>query len=267
MPPRTNFATVAVMADAADLDLALALADEADLISVDRFRAADLRVETKPDLTWVSEADKAVELRLRELLAEARPGDDIRGEEFGGDDATGRQWIIDPIDGTANYVRGVPVWATLIALTTGTTVSLGVVSAPALGRRWWARVGQGAFLREGAGAPRRLHVSDVARMQDASLSYSDTHGWPEHGLTRLIQGTWRQRAYGDFWSHMLVAEGAVDIAVEPSLAIHDMAALVPIVHEAGGRMTGFNGAPAPWAGAAVTTNGRLHDEVLHFLHH
>jgi histidinol-phosphatase len=255
------------MADAADLDLALSLADEADRMSLERFRAADLTVETKPDLTWVSEADKAVELRLRDLLAEARPSDDILGEEFGGQDATGRQWIIDPIDGTANYVRGVPVWATLIALTTRTTVSLGVVSAPALGRRWWARVGQGAFLREGSGEPRRLHVSAVHRLDDASLSYSDTRGWPERGLAHLIRHTWRQRAYGDFWSHMLVAEGAVDIAVEPSLAVHDMAALVPIVREAGGRMTDLHGTPAPWGPGAVTTNGRLHDEVLHVLRH
>lgn len=255
------------MADASDLELALALADVADALALDRYRAVDLHVETKPDLTWVSEADKAVELRLREIIAAERPADGVRGEEFGGQDAVGRQWILDPIDGTSNYVRGVPVWATLIALTTGTTVSLGVVSAPALGRRWWARVGHGAFVSENGGEPRQIHVSDIGRLEDASLSYSDTRNWPERGLVHLLEHTWRQRAYGDFWSHMLVAEGAVDIAIEPSLAVHDMAALVPIVHEAGGRMTDLHGTPAPWGPGAVTTNSRLHDDVLRCFRH
>lgn len=253
-----------------DLALAHRMADVADALSMSRFRAADLIVETKPDLTPVSEADRAVERALRDLIATERPGDSVLGEEYGNDGAADRQWILDPIDGTKNYVRGVPVWATLIALLEDGEITLGVVSAPSLGRRWWASSGNGAFVSEpGSDEPRRLHVSRVSRLSDASVSISDQVGWAErgaaNGLRSLLEGTWRQRGYGDFWSHMLVAEGAVDIAGEPRLESYDMAALVPIVQEAGGRVTAFSGEPAVWGGCAVSTNGLIHDEVLALL--
>ncbi len=255
---------------AADLDLALSLADEADRIAMSRFGAADLVVESKPDLTPVSEADRAVEQAIRERIARERPDDGILGEEYGASGSTARRWIIDPIDGTKNYVRGVPVWATLIALLADDEVVVGVVSAPALGRRWWAARGLGAHVIDPASAePRRLSVSAVRTLADASFSYSDAIGWRERGAQRgldeLLAGTWRQRAYGDFWSHMLVAEGVVDIAAEPQLESYDMAALVPIVEEAGGRMTAYDGGTALGGGSAVTTNGWLHAEVLALL--
>ncbi len=250
-----------------DLDLALAMADIADRISAPRFRATDLVVDTKPDLSPVSDVDRGVEQALREHLATERPGDGILGEEFGTLGPSTRRWAIDPIDGTKNYVRGVPVWATLIGLMQDDEVVVGVVSAPALGRRWWAARGAGAWATDPlADHPRRLQVSAVASLADASLSYSDAIGWPERGagdgLQRLLSATWRQRAYGDFWSHMMVAEGVVDIAAEPQLETYDMAALVPIVEEAGGRMTSYSGGSALGGGSALTTNGSLHDEVL-----
>jgi len=251
----------------ADLDIALALADIADEISLARFRATDLVVETKPDLTPVSEADRGVEQTLRARLADLRPDDGILGEEFGTEGGSQRRWVIDPIDGTKNYVRGVPVWATLIGLMEGDDVVLGVVSAPALGRRWWAARGAGAWATDPASpGPRRLQVSGVKDLADASFSYSDAVGWSERGaadgLDQLLMGTWRQRAYGDFWSHMMVAEGVVDVAAEPQLETYDMAALIPIVEEAGGRMTAYDGSPALGGGSALTTNGLLHDTVL-----
>ena len=253
-----------------DLALALRLADLADGLSMARFRAADLVVDTKPDLTPVSEADRAVEQALRTALADARPADGILGEEYGSAGSTARQWIIDPIDGTKNYVRGVPVWATLIALLVDGEVVVGVVSAPALARRWWAARGRGAFATDpGSPEPRRLQASRVATLADASFSYSDAIGWAERGaadgLDALLTGTWRQRAYGDFWSHMMVAEGVVDIAAEPRLESYDMAALVPIVQEAGGLMTAYDGGSALGGGSALTTNGLLHDSVLALL--
>ena len=254
-----------------DLAIAHRMADVADALSMSRFRDVDLIVDTKPDLTPVSEADRAVERALRDMIADERPGDSVLGEEFGEDGASRRQWILDPIDGTKNYVRGVPVWATLIALVDDGEIIVGVVSSPPLGRRWWASRGEGAFVREpGADQPRRLQVSRVSALSDASVSLSDQAGWAERGaaggLRALLSQTWRQRAYGDFWSHMLVAEGAVDIAAEPQLASYDMAALVPIVHEAGGAMTSFTGGPAISGGCAVTTNGLLHGDVLALLH-
>ena len=256
---------------AADLALAIALADEADRISLSRFRAVDLVVDTKPDLTPVSEADRAVEQALRAELGRQRPADGILGEEYGEEGDGRRRWVLDPIDGTKNYVRGVPVWATLIALLIDGDVVLGVASAPALGRRWWATRGAGAYATDPvAASPRRLQVSAVARMPDASFSYSDAAGWAERGaragLDTLLQDTWRQRAYGDFWSHLMVAEGVVDLAAEPQLETYDVAALVPIVEEAGGRLTAFDGGPAIAGGSAVSTNGVLHDEVLRLLH-
>lgn len=254
----------------ADLDIALSLADIADGLSMARYRADDLVVDTKPDFTPVTEADRAVEQALRAELARLRPGDSVLGEEYGAVGDASRRWVLDPIDGTKNYVRGVPVWATLIGLMIDDDVAVGVVSAPALGRRWWAARGHGAYLSEpGTAAPRRLRVSAVASLADASFSFSDPIGWAEQGagagLEHLLAGTWRQRAYGDFWSHMLVAEGAVDIAAEPELQTYDMAALIPIVLEAGGSITSYDGGPALGGGSAVSTNGALHEQVLAIL--
>ena len=246
----------------ADCALAHRLADLADRIALARYRAADLRVDTKPDLTPVTEADRAVERTLREALSAARPDDEVLGEEYGGRlEPAGRQWVIDPIDATKNYVRGVPVWATLIALVEGGRATVGMVSAPALGRRWWAAPGVGAHC-SGPEGTRTLRVSAVARLEDASLSISDAAGWPTGSLERLTGQVWRSRAYGDFWSHLLVAEGAVDVAAEPELNVWDVAALIPIVEQAGGRITGYDGSPALTAGSGLTSNGLLHDQLL-----
>jgi len=250
-----------------DLALALRLADAADAISLTRFGSADLRVEAKPDLTPVSDADLAVERAIRDVLAVERPDDAVVGEEFGDSfPQASRHWVLDPIDGTKNFVRGVPVWATLIALVEDDTIPVGVVSAPALGRRWWAATGVGAF-GTFAGRTRRLRVSGVAGVADASLSYSDLQEWRQVGredeFVLLTRRCWRTRAYGDFYSYVLVAEGAVDVAVEPELSLWDLAALVPVVTEAGGRFTGVDGAPAGRdTRSALATNGLLHEAVL-----
>ena len=251
-----------------DLALALQMAEVADRMTMDRFGAMDLVIETKPDLTPVTEADRAVEQRLRAMIAEAHPADGVLGEEFGATgSADGRQWIVDPIDGTKNYVRGVPVWATLIAMLQHDEVVVGVISAPALARRWWAAIGLGAWCQALGAAPTRLRASGVRSLADASFSFSDAVGWGSSatGLQALQGQTWRQRGYGDFWSHMLVAEGAVDIAAEPELGPWDIAAIVPIVTEAGGRISAFDGRAPLVGGSAVTTNGHLHDEVLGLL--
>jgi histidinol-phosphatase len=253
-----------------DLALARRLADIADVLSMGRFHAADLIVETKPDFTPVTEADRAVERALRDELARERPDDSILGEEYGTTGTSQRRWILDPIDGTKNYVRGVPVWATLIGLMHGDDVVVGVVSAPALARRWWAGRGQGAFAVDPAStSPRRLHVSRVSDLSDASFSFSDSVGWEEreaaHALQALTHDTWRHRAYGDFWSHMMVAEGVVDVAAEPFLESYDMAALVPVVEEAGGRISSFAGGSPLEGRSALTTNALLHDEVLRLI--
>lgn len=254
-----------------DLALALLAADAADAITMDRFQAGDLVVETKPDMTPVSDADRAVETAIRDLLEQHRPADAIHGEEYGSNDGH-RQWIIDPIDGTKNFVRGVPVWATLIALREGDTITTGVVSAPSLGRRWWASRGRGAYSSApgGANPDHPLRVSQLATIHDASFSFSDAIGWSPSALSRLLEATWRQRGYGDFWSHLMVAEGIVDIAAEPALRIHDVAALVPIIEEAGGTITTFAGAPFSWNDptadmSAVTTNRILHNSVIKLL--
>jgi histidinol-phosphatase len=244
-----------------DLALAHELADAADRITTSRFRAHDLAVETKPDLTPVTEADRAAEQALSIRLGEARPGDGIVGEEFGETGGGARRWILDPIDGTKNYVRGVPVWATLIGLEVGGELVAGVVSAPALGRRWWAARGSGAFAN---GDP--IHASRVRTLADAQLCYSDTSGWDEFGrgaeFGALMRRCWRTRGFGDFWGHMLVAEGAADVMAEPVLALWDVAALRPIVEEAGGRLTDLTGAGWATGAPAVTTNGLLHADVL-----
>lgn len=269
-----------------DLKLAHELADIADKISTARFLATDLKIETKPDLTPVTDADQEIERELRKILEKQRPADGVTGEEFGKSPiATNRRWIIDPIDGTKNYVRGVPVWATLIALMEGDEVVIGVVSAPALFRRWFSQKDGGAYLQLGSGSAqvgggsaqmqsvRKLNVSGISKLADASLSISTfatpnvlgrNDGWgdKQKGLLALADQLWRVRGYGDFWSHLLVAEGAIDIAAEPSLALWDMAPLSLIVKEAGGRFSDFMGVDGPNGANAVTTNGLLHKEVL-----
>jgi histidinol-phosphatase len=251
---------------AADLELARRLADAADAITMQRFGAADLVVESKPDLTPVSDADTAVERALRDALERERPDDAVSGEEFGSDGSGARRWVIDPIDGTKNFVRSVPVWATLIGLLDGDEAVVGVVSAPALGRRWWAGRGGGAWATALGSAPRRLAVSRVSRLEDASLSYASLGGWADLGrrdaFIALTDRVWRTRGYGDFWSYMLLAEGAVDLAAEPELSLWDMAALAPVVTEAGGRFTGLNGVDGVQHGNVAASNGLLHDELL-----
>ena len=248
------------------LRLAHVIADQVDAHTLSRFKALDLHVESKPDSTPVSDADRTAEEIIRGQLGRARGRDAIVGEEYGETGHGARRWIVDPIDGTKNFVRGVPVWATLIALADGDEVVVGLVSAPALGRRWWAAKGTGAWTGKSLAAASRLHVSGVSSWSDASLAYASLDGWEERGKLEpfldLMRGAWRTRGYGDFWSYMLVAEGAVDAAAEPELELYDMAALVPIVTEAGGRFTSLDGADGPWGGNAVATNGLLHDEVL-----
>ena len=249
-----------------DLRLAHVLADAVDQLTMSRFKAQDLEVSTKPDLTEVTDADRAAEQLVRAQLSRSRSRDQVIGEEFGSTGSSPRQWVIDPIDGTANFVRGVPVWATLIGLIEEGRPVVGLVSAPSLGRRWWGGTDAGAWTGSRLSSATRLQVSGVDRIEEASLSYSSLHGWAERERLRemlnLMQRFWRTRAYGDFWSYMLVAEGAVDVACEPELKLHDMAALVPIVTEAGGRFTSLDGEPGPFGGSAVATNGLLHDEVL-----
>jgi histidinol-phosphatase len=249
-----------------DLRLAHLLADDADSITMSRFKALDLHVTAKPDLTPVSDADTAVEEALRRTLSRARPRDAVQGEEMPDTGWGPRRWVIDPIDGTANFIRGVPVWGTLIALLIHDEVAVGVVSAPALGRRWWASLGGGAYAGKSLMSAAPCRVSDVARIEDASLSYASISAWVEAGqgqeFVDLLRSCWRTRAFGDFWSYMLLAEGGVDIACEPELALHDMAACAIVVTEAGGRFTDLDGRPGPLGAGAYATNGRLHDAVL-----
>jgi histidinol-phosphatase len=238
---------------AADLDLALRLADAADSISLSRFRARDLVVETKLDSTPVTEADRAVERELRTILAVERRRDAILGEEGGAHGDGPRRWIVDPIDGTRNYSRGVPVWATLIALEEHGAVVLGVVSAPALHRRWWAERGEGAHANGDV-----VRVSRVGRPEDAVLTFA-----LEQSLPALAARAWHARGYGDFWSHMLVAEGAVDGAIDAiGVSEWDLAAVQVIVEEAGGTFTDFRGEHRIDGGSAISSNGLLHAELL-----
>jgi histidinol-phosphatase len=248
-----------------DLALAHELADAADAITLDRFGAVDLVVEAKPDLTPVSDADTAVEHAVRRLLAARRPGDAVLGEEDGETGTGPRRWVVDPVDGTKNFVRGVPVWATLVALQEDGVVTAGVVSAPALGRRWWASRGAGARTGGRLTAARPLRVSAVGALADASLAYSSLTGWSAAGrlpgLLRLSDAAWRTRAYGDFWSHVLVAEGAVDASFEPEVSLWDLAPLQVVVEEAGGRFTDLEGRERPDGGSVVCSNGLLHEQV------
>jgi len=273
-----------------DLNLAHRLADAADVISLARYQSLDLIIETKPDATPVTDADRAVEKEIRALLERERPSHLIIGEEFGGKELLDsaepgtRFWIIDPIDGTKNFLRGVPTWATLIAMgevdSSGKkSVTIGVVSSPAMGRRWWAERGSGAYVTErfasasplradqgssATSSTRKINVSKVSSLNDASLSYSDLLGWESKrkSFVSLLDEVWRTRALGDFLSHMFVAEGAVDIAAEPTLALWDMAALAVIVEEAGGRYSSLDGVEGPFGASGVSSNGRLHQEFL-----
>jgi histidinol-phosphatase len=255
-----------------DLALALELADVADAITMGRFRAEDLVVETKPDLTPVSEADRDVEQALRGHLATRRPKDTVFGEEYGGgaDQADGagatgtRRWIVDPIDGTKGYVRGMQVWATLIALEEDGEMVVGVVSAPSMGRRWWAARGAGAFTTDvSAGEPRRLRVSGVRELQDAQMCFGGFEEWRETGrldvLVSLSERCWRTRGYGDFWQYMLVAEGAAELALDPAAALWDLAAPMVVVKEAGGSFTDLGGRPTAAGGHGIGSNGLVHE--------
>jgi len=252
-----------------DLRLAHVIADQVDAVTMERFGAVDLRVETKPDLTPVTDADRHAEELVRSQLGRTRPRDAVLGEELGETGHGARRWVVDPIDGTKNFVRGVPVWASLIALMDGPEVVVGVVSAPALGRRWWAAKGTGSWSGRSLSSARRLRVSGVRELGDASFSYSSLSGWKEigrlGGFLGLAESVWRTRAYGDFWSYMLVAEGAVDVAAEPELALHDMAAPSIVVTEAGGRFTSIDGDDGPVGPGAVATNGLLHRAALDHL--
>jgi len=253
-----------------DLSLALAIASDADLVSLERFRAQDLIVETKPDATPVTDADRAVERLIRDRIEASRPGDRVLGEEFGGEASReGRLWIVDPIDGTKNFLRGVPIWGTMIALAIDGEPVVGVVSAPALHRRWWGARGLGAWAEEtgrGTGAsPARLAVSGVAELADASVSHGSLQMFDGAGrldeLIALSRRVWRTRSYGDVWQYMLLAEGSLDAVIEFDLKPHDLAAHLPIIREAGGRVTSLDDEPAPWSPSVVATNGRIHDAV------
>ncbi|PRX44320.1 histidinol-phosphatase [Prauserella shujinwangii] len=253
----------------ADLTLAGRLADAADKITTARFRALDLDVSSKPDRTPVTDADTAVEDAIRTVLAAERPGDAVAGEERGGAAAApGRVWVLDPIDGTKNFLRGAPVWATLIALVEDGTPVVGLVSAPLLGRRWWASAGGGAFVRDDAGE-HRLSVSGVRTLADAYASTTDLGSWTEYhsreAYLAFTDACWETRAFGDFWQHCLVAEGALDVAAEPIVNSWDVAAAQVLVTEAGGRFTDLTGAERFDGGSALSTNGHVHDAALALL--
>ena len=252
-----------------DLNFASSIIDQVDALTLPRFQAQDLTVTMKPDNSEVTDVDIAAEKQIRAMLGRSRSRDAILGEEEGATGSSNRRWIIDPIDGTKNFMRGVPVWATLIALEEDGEIVMGIVSAPALHRRWWAGKGLGAFTGRSWANAKQIHVSKVSQVADASLSYSSMDGWAARGqlrgFLRLAQESWRTRAYGDFWSYMLLAEGAVDIACEPELELYDMAALVPIVTEAGGSFTSVTGEDGPWGGNAFATNSLLHKEALGLL--
>jgi histidinol-phosphatase len=253
-----------------DLQLALELAVIADEITMARYLAQDLVITTKPDSTPVTDADKATESALRDHLANVRSEDGLVGEEFGiQNKEAARYWVMDPIDGTKNFMRGVPTWATLIGLVErqddgSEKVIVGIVSAPALNRRWYASNGNGAFTTLNQDAPRKISVSKVSELANASISYSDFQGWGDRLIKfqNLISTCTRSRGLGDFWSHMLVAEGAVDIAAEPSLALWDMAALDVIVREAGGTFSNLTGEVGPFGGSGISTNTLLHSTVM-----
>ncbi|WP_396655042.1 inositol monophosphatase family protein [Microbacterium sp.] len=249
-----------------DLTLALRLADAADAVSMARFEADDLDVSAKPDATFVTEADLATERAIRDILIAERAQDGILGEEYGTSGDTRRQWIIDPIDGTHNYLKGIPMWATLIALAVDGVPQVGVVSQPAIGRRWWGATGLGAWTNDASGKPRAIRVSAVDALERASVSFQSVAQWDEAGrldaLLRLTRRVWRDRGYGDAWPYMLLAEGRLEFVAEFGVREYDIAAHVPIIAEAGGRLTSFAGEPTITARSALATNGILHDTFL-----
>lgn len=252
-----------------DLALALTLAAEADLIALDRYESQDLGIQVKADKSLVTDADTRVEQVIRAHLERARPDDAILGEEFGGGSTARRTWIIDPIDGTSNFARGVPIWGALIALAVDGVPQVGVVSAPALRRRWWGSTGHGAWAQTDGGEPRRIHVSAVDSLADATLSYNNLHTWDQYGhlddLVALSRQVGRTRAFGDLWSYMLLAEGSIDIVGEFDLKPWDIAALVPVIREAGGRISGIDGGDDFRGSGVIATNGLLHDRTLHHI--
>jgi histidinol-phosphatase len=248
-----------------DLDLALQLADEADRISLAHFRSEHLLIETKPDLSPVSEADREIEQMVRARIAAARPQHAVLGEEFGGEATAAVRWIVDPIDGTKRYIRGVPLFGFLLALERDGDLVLGLVSAPALSRRWWAARGLGAFAD---GRP--IHVSAIDQLSDAHISVASLDSWLARDkfrqLGEIASRVWSSTGYGDFWCHLLVAEGAADAAIEPAGAIWDFAPLKVIVEEAGGRFTDFSGTPTADGGSGLSSNGSaIHAELLALL--
>lgn len=273
MPPAPSSADFDAPFDgdlSADLELALRLADAADAVSMTRFDASDLEVSLKADASHVSEADLATERAIRDLLTAERPADGVFGEEFGRSGDANRQWVIDPIDGTANYVKGVPMWATLIALVIDGVPRVGVVSQPSIARRWWGATGLGAWTRSADGDTRRIHVSDVDAVADASVSFQSIGQWDDAGhldaLIRLSRSVWRDRGYGDAWPYMLLAEGRLEFVAEFDVKEYDIAALVPVVHEAGGRFTSFDGDDTLAARSSFATNRVLHQPLLDLVH-
>jgi len=268
--PGTGLGVPAEQSFEADLALALRLAEAADTASMERFDAADLAVDAKPDATFVTEADFATERAIRGILRDERPDDGILGEEYGTSGSGRRQWIIDPIDGTHNYLKGIPMWATLIALAVDGVPQVGVVSQPAIGRRWWGATGLGAWTSEPDGTPRRLHVSATDRIDRASVSFQSIAQWDEAGrlddLVRLSRAVWRDRGYGDAWPYMLLAEGRLDFVAEFDVKEYDIAAHFPIIREAGGRVTSFDGDDTIAARSVMATNGLLHASFLELLH-
>ncbi len=252
-----------------DLELALRLADAADAQSLPRFDAGDLEISVKADRSHVTDADLATERAIREILSAERPDDGVFGEEFGAEGDSSRQWIIDPIDGTAHFLRGIPLWGTMISLAVDGVPQIGVVSMPALDRRWWASPGDGAWTGPSA-APRRLQVSAVDTFADAGVSFQSIAQWAGAGkldqLLSLAGSVWRDRAYGDVFSYMLLAEGRLEMVAEFDVKEYDIAAAVAIVREAGGRMTSFDGEDTISARSALATNGVLHDAFLDLLH-
>ncbi|MET0813094.1 MAG: inositol monophosphatase family protein [Microbacterium sp.] len=252
-----------------DLDLALRLADAADAASMPRFDSPDLDVQAKPDATFVTDADLATEEAIRAILAIERPDDSVLGEEFGTTGESNRQWIIDPIDGTHNYLKGIPMWTTLIALVIDGVPRVGVVSQPAIGRRWWAATGSGAWTSAGSG-PKRIAASKVSKLDEASISFQSLEQWRDAGeldaLDRLTRSVWRDRGYGDAWPYMLLAEGRLELVAEFGVKEYDIAALIPIVTEAGGRFSAFSGADSLSERSSLATNRVLHQQFLDLLH-
>ena len=243
-----------------ELAFANELADRAAGIALELFRGT-FEVRIKTDESPVTEADLAIEDMVRRAINDRYPNDAVLGEEGGLHEGGDRRWIVDPIDGTRNFADGVQVWATLIALAVDDEPVLGLVSAPALGERYAARAGDGASLN---GVP--IHVSRADRLSRAFVVHGQMGDWlegPYAGPVQdLVREARRDRGFGDFWGHALVARGSADVMVEAELNTWDFAALQVIVREAGGRMTQFDGAPVAHGRSVLTTNGRLHDEVV-----